>query len=653
MKQLTCEMCGSTDLMKQDGVFICQTCGCKYSIEEAKKMFTEIEGKVEIDHTTEIENLLIRAQQFMDQNDLNNALKYCNRVLDLASDEVNAVRIIDAISNEKNRQEKQKANTVKIIKNVIDPNVAFENFLRSIRYAPDITPDIYKEIEVISVTNGYYPFEIIDKQFNCTYEGVACYRKQIPYTDYETKTDYNNKNQDGTYKTKQVAVTKYREEIERQPVKGLFLAENFRAFSVGEKLNNLITSISPEQYDSVIKKDAYFDETMKTDIQRTKYNDAIMQKIEMYITESYNSINNFIENIDLSEKDEIDGIKIVPYACETWQNRANDTFAKEVQEIVGKKAYEVIPGDFNENTHYRWTEKYSKIERIYIPIQIIEYAYRGKFYISVMFLNQDENLTMSYPCNTEIQSEKKKADETVANIKKRSIPAGIIILYTVAASGILLPIIFTIEGDTNTIAFLIALIILLVFGIPATIWNVLWKKKKNKELKQQLMESSEAVDSIEKQYDLELSKEYRTFFDVFNNADTMSAAVSAVKKESSFVADISTIKGRIAFVSLKLNNNSKYNDKKNNKDNKTLFDENGLEISAEYTYSIYLLSCGSNKIEVLKILREEYGLGLAAAKEMAETPHSLIEQGMNSSKTKSLALKLKSIGATVEIKREL
>ena len=41
MKQLTCEMCGSTDLIKQDGVFVCQTCGCKYSIEEAKKMLIE------------------------------------------------------------------------------------------------------------------------------------------------------------------------------------------------------------------------------------------------------------------------------------------------------------------------------------------------------------------------------------------------------------------------------------------------------------------------------------------------------------------------------------------------------------------------------------------------------------------------------------
>ena len=41
MKQLTCEMCGSTDLMKQDGVFVCQSCGTKYSVEEAKKMMVD------------------------------------------------------------------------------------------------------------------------------------------------------------------------------------------------------------------------------------------------------------------------------------------------------------------------------------------------------------------------------------------------------------------------------------------------------------------------------------------------------------------------------------------------------------------------------------------------------------------------------------
>ena len=54
MKQLTCEMCGSTDLVKQDGVFVCQTCGCKYSVEEAKKMIQE-SSEINIDKTPECE----------------------------------------------------------------------------------------------------------------------------------------------------------------------------------------------------------------------------------------------------------------------------------------------------------------------------------------------------------------------------------------------------------------------------------------------------------------------------------------------------------------------------------------------------------------------------------------------------------------------
>ena len=55
MKQLICEMCGSTDLVKQDGVFVCQSCGTKYTVEEAKKMM--VEGTVRIDASEKLGNL--------------------------------------------------------------------------------------------------------------------------------------------------------------------------------------------------------------------------------------------------------------------------------------------------------------------------------------------------------------------------------------------------------------------------------------------------------------------------------------------------------------------------------------------------------------------------------------------------------------------
>lgn len=57
MKQLKCEMCGGTDLIKQDGVFVCQSCGVKYSVEEAKRMMVEISGNITIDNPIEVKGI--------------------------------------------------------------------------------------------------------------------------------------------------------------------------------------------------------------------------------------------------------------------------------------------------------------------------------------------------------------------------------------------------------------------------------------------------------------------------------------------------------------------------------------------------------------------------------------------------------------------
>ena len=62
MKKIVCEMCGSNDLLKKDGVFECQSCGTKYSVEEAKKMMVDgtvnVEGTVKIDSSNKIDNLI-------------------------------------------------------------------------------------------------------------------------------------------------------------------------------------------------------------------------------------------------------------------------------------------------------------------------------------------------------------------------------------------------------------------------------------------------------------------------------------------------------------------------------------------------------------------------------------------------------------------
>ena len=87
MKQLTCEMCGSIDLVKQDGVFVCQTCGCKYSIEEAKKMMidgtVEVTGTVKVDNSAAIANYLKMAQSAIEARNNKEAEEYANKIIEL------------------------------------------------------------------------------------------------------------------------------------------------------------------------------------------------------------------------------------------------------------------------------------------------------------------------------------------------------------------------------------------------------------------------------------------------------------------------------------------------------------------------------------------------------------------------------------------
>lgn len=84
MKQLTCEMCGSTDLMKQDGVFVCQSCGCKYSVEEAKKMMVEgtvdVTGTVQVDNSAFVQKYLANARRAKNKTDWEEVEKYYNMV---------------------------------------------------------------------------------------------------------------------------------------------------------------------------------------------------------------------------------------------------------------------------------------------------------------------------------------------------------------------------------------------------------------------------------------------------------------------------------------------------------------------------------------------------------------------------------------------
>ena len=95
MKQLTCEMCGSTDVIKQNGVFVCQSCGTKYSVEEAKRMIfegaIEVQGTVKVDNSAFVEKYLANARRAKQKEDWEEVEKYYNMVEQTAPENIEAV----------------------------------------------------------------------------------------------------------------------------------------------------------------------------------------------------------------------------------------------------------------------------------------------------------------------------------------------------------------------------------------------------------------------------------------------------------------------------------------------------------------------------------------------------------------------------------
>lgn len=96
MKKIVCELCESTDFVKDGGMFVCQGCGTKYTAEEAKGMMREVEGAAPVSSGTpvssatmgnpnqqQIENILILASTAYEASNLQEAENYCNKAIEL------------------------------------------------------------------------------------------------------------------------------------------------------------------------------------------------------------------------------------------------------------------------------------------------------------------------------------------------------------------------------------------------------------------------------------------------------------------------------------------------------------------------------------------------------------------------------------------
>jgi large subunit ribosomal protein L7/L12 len=67
-------------------------------------------------------------------------------------------------------------------------------------------------------------------------------------------------------------------------------------------------------------------------------------------------------------------------------------------------------------------------------------------------------------------------------------------------------------------------------------------------------------------------------------------------------------------------------------------------------FDVVLKEAGSEKIKVIKVVREITGLGLKEAKEMVDGAPSTLKEGVEKAEAEALKAQLEEVGAVVELK---
>ncbi len=151
MKALVCEMCNSNDIIKQEGVYVCQSCGTQYSVEEARKMMVDISGStVKVDNSAFVEKYLMNARRAKQKEDWEETEKYYNLVEQNEPSNIEAIfyssygkakaSLIDGDLYKRQAAFKVLQNCVSII----DDNFALEKAEENEKIIKEISDDIIR-----------------------------------------------------------------------------------------------------------------------------------------------------------------------------------------------------------------------------------------------------------------------------------------------------------------------------------------------------------------------------------------------------------------------------------------------------------------------------------------------------------------------------
>lgn len=82
MKVFVCDVCGKSNLLKQDELFVCQDCGCKYSAEDVRKRTMGNADAAPVNAgTPSLENLKVLAARARMQNDVVSAERFYSQII--------------------------------------------------------------------------------------------------------------------------------------------------------------------------------------------------------------------------------------------------------------------------------------------------------------------------------------------------------------------------------------------------------------------------------------------------------------------------------------------------------------------------------------------------------------------------------------------
>ncbi|HEX2201205.1 MAG TPA: 50S ribosomal protein L7/L12 [Gammaproteobacteria bacterium] len=73
-------------------------------------------------------------------------------------------------------------------------------------------------------------------------------------------------------------------------------------------------------------------------------------------------------------------------------------------------------------------------------------------------------------------------------------------------------------------------------------------------------------------------------------------------------------------------------------------------VEEQTEFTVVMTSLGSNKVGVIKVIREITGLGLKEAKDLVEGIPATVKEGISKDESESIKKKLVDAGANVEIK---